>query len=495
MSRRTHSVKKRDKRCRRKRGQQRRSRVPNKSALARLQKWLLPTAEIFAKLRLHGNTSWTFPSLVWLALSWSWSQCKLLTDAFAEAVEACDKMICGSPLTSYTGFMGALTRWTAPAIDGLCSVMQARMQEIGGRFWQVGKWVPIAFDGSRNTAPRTRANEQSFCASNYGKGTTARYRKKKTKGMRRRQNQQNKPQPQEPQTWVTLLWHMRLRLPWMWRLGPSNSSEREHVAQMLDTGSFPKNTLFCGDAGFVGYPLWSRIMNRGYQFMVRVGANVSLLHESAQYTLEENGEVLCWPKEMIRAQQPPLRLRLVQVLIGRTKVWILTSVLREADLGLPQIVKLYKMRWGIEVEFRGLKQTLDRARLRSRNDRRLLVELDWSIMAMAVVELWALKEQLSQTGHRIDKRSIDPIKRSLAQAVRALRKCLRHLDDIPKPGHDLPTLLRAAVTDSYTRTSSKKSRHRPSNPDKKPLGDPKLRSCTPQEKAKLDALTTEQNAA
>lgn len=52
-----------------------------------------------------------------------------------------------------------------------------------------------------------------------------------------------------------MMWHMGLRLPWTWRLGPSNSSERGHVMEMLQQEEFPENTLFCGDAGFVGYPL------------------------------------------------------------------------------------------------------------------------------------------------------------------------------------------------------------------------------------------------
>jgi len=45
------------------------------------------------------------------------------------------------------------------------------------------------------------------------------------------------------------MWHMGLRLPWTWRLGPSNSSERGHVMEMLEKEEFPENTLFCGDAG------------------------------------------------------------------------------------------------------------------------------------------------------------------------------------------------------------------------------------------------------
>jgi hypothetical protein len=287
-----------------------------------------------------------------------------------------------------------------------------------------------------------------------------------------------------------MLWHMGLRLPWMWRLGPSNSSERGHVMEMLSVGNFLKNLLYCGDAGFIGYPIWSEILQCGADFLVRVGANVSLLTERANYCWESGDIVLCWPKAAIQAKQPPLRLRLVKVRIGNATAWILTSVLNPADLTVKQIVKLYKMRWGIEVEFRGLKQILDRAKLRCRNDERLLAELDWAIMAMAIAELFALKEQLSKRRSKSirDQPPPDPAKRSLANTMRALRYCLRHLNEIPKPEQGLSALLRNAVTDSYQRKASKKARYRPPNPDKKPLGDPKLRRLTPEEKEKINNL-------
>ena len=382
--------------------------------------------------------------------------------------------------------MGALTRWTATLMAILWPVLQTRMEEIGGKFWRVHGLVPIAFDGSRAAAPRTDVNERAFCAPNYGKGKTAKYRKKKTKGMRRKKNEKNKSQPQEPQAWITLLWHVGLRLPWTWRLGPSNSSERAHVMEMIRPGKFPKNTLFCGDAGFVGFPLWSHIVQSGGHFLVRVGANVSLLRESADYDLLKNGLVLCWPQVM-QAKQPPLRLRLVKVRLGKTAAYLLTSVLDSRRLTVQQMVTLYKMRWGIEVEFRGLKQTLDRAKLRCRNDRRLLAELDWSIMAMAVAELFALREQLAKrpqgSGQR--RQTVNPGRRSLANTIRALRSCLRALDAVPRAGADLPTLLREALTDSYQRKKPKRARYRPPNPDKKPLGAPKVRKITAQEKKRL----------
>jgi hypothetical protein len=462
----------------------------NGESLSALQKWFLPDDGIFAHLKLHGNTRWSPTNLVFLALCWAWSETRNVTDAFTQAVECCETILGSAALSTYQGFMGAMVRWTPSFINILWSRLHQKMEEIGGKFWRIGTWVPIAFDGSRSSAPRTVANEKALCATNYGKGKTARYRKKKSKGMRRKANQKNKPQPQEPQAWITMLWHMGLRLPWMWRLGPSNSSERAHVMDMVGARNWPKNTLFCGDAGFVGYPLWSHILQSGADFLVRVGANVSLLTESAEYRLQENGIVLCWPKAMMQSMQPPLRLRLVKIRLGNTTAWMLTSILDPAKLSKKQMIRFYKMRWGVEVEFRGLKQTLDRARLRCRNGERLLAELSWSIMAMAVAELFALKEQLSSGRRQAGgaSESPDPVKRSLAMTMRAIRRCMRHPHNVPRPQDHLPDALRLAVTDSYQRKTKKRARYVPPNPDKKPLGDPKLRRITADERRNLKRL-------
>ncbi len=457
----------------------------NRTSLLRLWQWLFP-ADIFATLTLHGNTKWSPTSLVILVLCWSWSDAHCLTDAFVEAAE-CSRTLFGLPaLSTYQGFMGALVHWSDGLVRSTLAVVRRRAAQIGGRFWRVGGWVPIAFDGSRSTAPRTRSNEGAYCAANYGSGKTATYRRKKTKGLRRRRNEQNKVQPQEPQAWITLLWHMGLRLPWVWRLGPSNASERDHVMGMLGEEEFPWRTLFCGDAGFIGYPLWARIRQRGHHFLVRAGANVYLQVEAPDGRVIKEGQeqiVLCWPNDAQRAGAPPLRLRLMHTRINKTKVWLLTSVLDPRKLSLKQAVRFYQMRWGVELEFRGLKQTLNRAELRCRNDRRLRVELDWSILAMAVAELFALKEQLDRRAAKRKHRT--PDRRSLAATMRALRWCLRNLKEPSPRVGGLTHRLRQAVIDDYRRRSSKRARYRPANPDKKPLGDPKLRVVTSTEKRNL----------
>jgi hypothetical protein len=65
---------------------------------------------------------------------------------------------------------------------------------------------------------------------------------------------------------------------------------------------------------------------------------------------------------------------------------VLTNVLSRKKLTIRQIIQFHRMRWGIEVEFRGLKQTLDKHKLRCRNSTRAYVELDWSIRALAFAE-------------------------------------------------------------------------------------------------------------
>jgi hypothetical protein len=359
-------------------------------------------------------------------------------------------------------------------------------EEVGGCHFTTDDWVLIGFDGSRTTAPRSVSNERAFCSPNYGQGKRAKYGQKKSKGMRRKRNRDNPPQPQAPQAWITMLWHMSLRLPWTWRLGPSHSSERDHVKAILAEEEFPENTLFCGDAGFTGYPLWSQILTQGHHFLVRVGSNVNLLSEQADMKKLGDGIVLCWPKGRMNSGQPPLRLRLVKVKVGKTTVWLLTSVLDRQRLSRKQLVRYYKMRWGIEVEFRGLKQTLDKYALRCRNAKRLLVELDWSVRMMAVAELLALREQISATAtHEQEADAYGPQSRSLANTMRALRKCMRNLHKYSSTEEGLTQDLSRAFVQRYQNRTDKRARYRPKNPDKKPLGEPHIQKLTAIERQKL----------
>ena len=86
------------------------------------------------------------------------------------------------------------------------------------------------------------------------------------------------------------------------------------------------------------------------------------------------------------------------------------------------------------------------------------VEFDGSLRAMGVAKLFALREQIAAAEAKAgqdDQASYDPQDRSLANTMRALRKCMRYLD---------------------------KYSYRSPNPDKKPLGEPTIRKLNPLER-------------
>ncbi len=465
-----------------------RARRPKKSQLNELVQRVLPERAVFSQDEFHGNVRWDPNQLAAQALLWSWQETKLVTDAFDHAQEVCEELSWQRTARSYTSLMNALERYDDLWMRRLQERCQTLAEEAGGRFFRTDDWVLIGFDGSRTTAPRSISNERALCAPNYGGSKKAKSRKKKSQGMPRQRIQEHPRHPQVPQAWITMLWHMGLRLPWTWRLGPSNASERDHVKEMLTEEEFPDDTLFCGDAGFVGYPLWQAILRAKGHFVVRVGGNVNLLSEQADVKKLGGGIVLCWPKDKMESGEPPLRLRLVKVRVGKTKMWLLTSVLDAHQITHRQLVKIYKMRWGIEVEFRGLKQTIDKHELRCRNSERLFVELNWSLCGMAVAELLALREQLAQRKQQ-PSRPADPQDRSLANTLRALRKAMRNLSKDCRSEDNLRNDLARAKVQRYRNRTDKRARYRPKNPDKKPLGEPQLRKLNAVEREKLKTQT------
>lgn len=461
-----------------------------RNLLNELLTFVFPTESLFSKTQFHGNIKWDPEQLVIQAFIWSCQNTQNVTDAFEETLEICEGLGLDKIAKTYTGFMDALARYRKVIDQALRNRLHNLAKEIGGRFYRSNKWLLIGFDGSRVTAPRSTSNELAFSSPTHGKGKKSRYNKNKKKRRSKRKQQRATAKPPaspEPQIWITMMWHMGLRLPWTWRLGPSNSSERAHVQEILENENFPKNTLFCGDAGFIGYPLWSSILSAGGNFLVRVGANVSLLSEHADFKKLNNGIVLCWPKDRMDSGDPPLRLRLIQVKVGKTMMWMLTSVLDEVELTVAEIIEYYKLRWLIEVEFRGLKQTIDKSKLRCRNSNRLLAELDWSLHAMAFAELIALRSQIPATAKTKTNVPYTPKDRSLAETLRVLRRYMRTQSKAAVPDA-LNDDLKKALVQKYNNSTDKRARYRPRSKDHKPLGDPTVTMITPEHRKKIREL-------
>lgn len=347
-----------------------------------------------------------------------------------------------------SGFTQALVR-ESPRMD---RVLMARLQQVlrqeSGAYWTRSGWLAFAVDGTRIEAPHTLDCEQGLGIAGRDKSA--------------------------PQVFLTCLWHMGTGLPWDYRLGSGCESERTHAMELLP--ALPAGSLLVADAAFVGYEFLRSLAQRGHHCLVRAGKNVILLRKLG-YHVEEHGDtVYLWPQNQ-RGHHPPLVLRLIRLRQGKRHMALLTSVLEESRLSASAAQALYRLRWGEELFFRALKQTLGRHTLQSRTAVTCLVEADWTVKSLWVLGLLTIGP-LIQAGH-------DPLRWSVARSRDAVRVGLRDPLARPRPRervrryrHTLAHLLREAHVDGYERKRPKPARNYPRKKRAKPPGTPKLKRAT-----------------
>ena len=432
----------------------------NYQYLRRALDWLLRTA-VFSSLRFRDDCTWTAQPLAGAALLWAWSDEATLDDRF----QAARRIIqCVFPQQqelagSYQAFVKLLRRWTSQFVTSLQATFRQRMQASLAERWLLYGFAVFGSDGSRVELPRTRSNEVAYAPSPS--------RKKRKRPCRGRQSEQSRAKKaNSAQLWLTTLWHAATGLPWDWRLGPADSSERGHLLEML-TG-LPLDALIAADAGFVGYDFLSGILASGRQFLVRVGANVRLLRKLG-YARESNGLVYLWPDKAAQRNQPPLVLRLVIASNGKHPVYLITSVLSARRLSDRQVCDLYRLRWGIELFYRHLKQTYQRRKLRSARADHARLELEWSLLGLWAMALYAQVE--------LARKKVPAHKVSIAGVLRAFRRMLRDYLHSADSAHSLCALVRRAIVDDYHR-ANKASRIDTRRKYEQPPGPPHIRSAT-----------------
>jgi hypothetical protein len=408
--------------------------------------------------------------LVFAALLWAWSDEKTLVERFTTA----RKIIINcygaqqEPAGSYQAFIKMLVKWTEPLRKVLSEAFRQRMVQVLAAVWTVEGWLIFAVDGSRVDVPRTRKNEEQYSP----KSKLSREAQKRRRQRRRRRRQRAAQAARErkantPRIWLTMLWHVGSGLPWDWRTGPSDSSERRHFQDMLS--SLPAASLLTADAGFVGYELWKTVLAAGHQLLVRVGSNVKLLKKLG-YVRERDGLVYLWPDRAAKKRFPPLVLRLVVVTNpGRGPIYLVTSVMSHEALSDAQTAAIYGKRWGIEVYYRHCKQTFERRKLRSHNPDNAMVELHWSLLGMWAMGLHSHARLVSQ--------GISPEQISFAGIWRAYRRAMREYKSPPDPGERMRQLIDRAIIDPYQRTN-KASRDYPRKKQEQSAGAPILRKAT-----------------
>ena len=407
---------------------------------------------------LRGDCSWRPTQLAAAALLWAWSDELTLGERFRTARKIAQHLY--QPQQEFAGsvqaFMKLLVRWTEVLVRAVQQAWRLRMQESLATQWTVHGWAVFGVDGSRIELPRTKSHEAVYSIARHRSGkkvNRSRRLRPLTKGHTKKAN--------TPQLWLTLLFHVGTGLPWCWRIGPTGSSERAHARDML--GELPAQALVAGDAGFVGYDYLQAVLASGRHVLVRVGSNVRLLRQLG-WTREVANTVYLWPQ---RAQKhlPPVVLRLIVAHGGKHPVYQVTSVPR-SELDQLQVIDIYRRRWGVELCFRHLKQTFQRRKLRSASADHARVELEWSLLGLWGMCLYAQVEQ----AHRAPSAT----NLSVACVLRSFRRMLRdYLHPVERQG-SLRTLLREAVRDNYVR-KDKTSRDYPcKKPADPPAGPPQI---------------------
>jgi hypothetical protein len=396
---------------------------------------------------------WTAKYIVicWLAIGWSVQGS--LGDRFREGRELiCHLFWRRRPGRSYQGLVKATGRHGEGIFGQFWSSLRETIAKRLGRLWRWHGWIVMAVDGSRVDAPRTRQNESGLGLS--GRAKT------------------------HPQWWLTWIVHLPSKLIWDWRQGPGNSSERWHLQQMM--GDLPSQTLLVGDIGFGGFDFLRQLADSGVSFLVRCASNTTLLVESTQQRIERVGQhwqVYLWPTS--RRRKAPLHLRLIVLKRSGRRVYLLTNVMSSERLSRSMASQYYAARWGVEVGYRSLKQTLQRRKVLARTPEAGGMELAGGVLALALLML----QGAVAMGARVTELSV-------AAALKVLRQVIESLRFGRREGRFLGRL-RCAVKDRYQRRRSKRARDWP-HKKKEPLPEPpKLRRPTSNEKRRIQAFLNE----
>jgi IS4 transposase len=420
-----------------------------RSSLRRATVGLLPQ-DALPLLPAKSTIRWTSMLLVLCAILMSWSSGPTLVDRFDATRRCLLRWYPGRrrPGGGYEGFIAALRRRSGWLVRQVCRHYRGHVKKLAedrGQ-WVVEGWLAFGADSTKHDAPMTAANERRLGVASK-KGSW-------------------------PQMVLTTLVHLGTHLPWAFARGRATSSERRHVQALLHT--LPPEALLLTDAGFVGYGFWKQVIDSGRSFLIRVGSNVRLIEDLGLKARFHDGVVWVWPADQQKNRQPPLVLRLITLTDERNRTMhLLTNVLEPDRLSDQAAAKLYRLRWGIELAYRALKQTLNRRKLLSDSPRNARVELAW-----AIIGLWTLLLIKAQ-------RCRLPGGQGIAQVLRVLRRAM----DGVRLG--LAPALSRLKPDRYKRSRSKKARHWPHRKRPQPPGSPKARNATAEEialAAELESL-------
>jgi hypothetical protein len=394
-----------------------------------------------------------FVVLCWVAIGWSIQ--RQLTERFREARELLAALFYRKrrPGGTYQGLVKATYRWGMFTLHRFWECLRPTLAPRLGTIWYWHNWIVLTVDGSRFDAPRTRPNERAL--GKAGRDKT------------------------HPQWWVTWMTHLPTNMIWDWRVGPGDSSERSHLREMIS--ALPELALVVADIGFGGYDLLNTLDQAGVNFLIRCGGNTNLLVEATRQRIEKEGEhryVYLWPEA--HRDRPPLKLRLIVLKRKGQRVYLLTNVLESQRLSRRMAGEFYDARWGVEVSYRGLKQTLERRKMLATTPGPGALELAGNILAMALLMVQGALA-LGACAARLSVAAALRVIRWAIEVMRYTGGCSKFLDR-----------LLGAVKDEYVRRRSKAAREWPHKKKELRPSPPKMRRPSASERACIHMVNNSQ---
>ena len=388
----------------------------------------------------------------------AWSESRQLGERLTAVVDFCKSIRPHWKLgSSYDGWVQALAREEPRILPRVIGRLRQAMQALKQRR-PPERWQAVAVDGTTVVCPRTVANQQAMGDKGQPDGM--------------------------PLATLTVLFDLQLGLPWAFRVGPGNDSERAHLVDMLDELSM----LLVADAGFIGYALCRQLIERKKHFLLRVAGNAHLLGELGCAHEIQGQTVYLWPGEQQKQHQPALQLRLIVVgQEGPSPLYLVTDVLDPEALSDQEAAEFYRQRWGEEVFYRTAKQTFEFHHLRSRTPENCYQELTWAVIGVWLLGLLTM-DALQDAGHA-------PNDWSPAASRTVVRRVLRGQRPARKPRCNLRQALRRCVKDRYVRRGPKAARSYPRKKRHEPPGPPKIKMANTRQIRQAKQLTPLRAAA
>ena len=410
----------------------------------------------------HGNAELDTAWLVSVAMTCWGFMAGTLSHRVSVACRVVGHVFGTSESISRQGLLKALGACGPRLLELMIDALPQRIKGLKGRWTQQGK-VNVAVDGTKFAAPRTQANQDYFSAAGRKKKKAAQEAEAKTY-----QQAADQSKAATVQILVTVYFHLASGLPIRWKASASNGSERKDAEAMLQT--LPRNARLIGDAEYVGYSLWSAIHNSDRTFLVRVGSNMKFLTHIGKYQMVD-GLVYYWPDYQMNANQPALVLRMIRLNDGDKAIYLVTN---ELDMTDEVASQLYSERWKIEIFFRTIKQTCERAKLQCRKPDNVLTELNWTLLGIWHALLTA-KSVCKENGTNIQRTSPVKVMKAFATVVELIHKEVTGVTDFRTE------LANAIIPDESNRTSSKASRNYPRKKKYRRCGNPKINDPTPEQ--------------